>query len=252
MSNFPNMRREMRYGIPAADQVIFNREYSIGYSYYFRQAKWALEIVDKDNKVSLSPNDVVGRQETFRPDYRVPEMFRADNVDYVNSGYDRGHLICSADKRDYVLENSETFLLSNMAPQTKTLNRQKWRQLEELIRAYDQREDVYETLVICGPIFHFDKEVKTIGSKDSNGVTLPIPHAFFKSVLSEDSKGKLNLWSFIMPNQEDEITGLLQDYLAPTTKVEKYSGLFLWEELKGTKMKNLKSTVKKAEWLKNK
>lgn len=70
-----NLRRETRYGMPAADQIMFNRHYVLGYSYYFRQAKWALEIVDSDS-VGLD------RANNFRPDYRIPEMFRADLVDY--------------------------------------------------------------------------------------------------------------------------------------------------------------------------
>jgi endonuclease G len=251
MSYYPNMRREMRYGIPAADQIVFNRQYSIGYSYYFRQAKWALEVVDKENTAVLSQEDIVQRLDTFRSDYRIPEMFRADKVDYEGSGYDRGHLVCSADKRKDVLENSETFLLSNMSPQTPTLNRQKWRILEELIREYDQRTDIFETLVICGPIFYFDQEVKVIGTNDSNDVTIPIPHAFFKSILSEDNKGKLRIWSFILPNQEEKITASLKDFLVTTAVVEKYSGLFLWDDLKGTKMDKEKSKVKKASWLKD-
>ena len=47
--DIPSLRGEIRYGMPAADQVVFNRHYVIGYSYYFRQAKWALEIVSRDN-----------------------------------------------------------------------------------------------------------------------------------------------------------------------------------------------------------
>lgn len=43
----------------------------------------------------------------------IPEMFRADLVDYKDSGYDRGHLVASANQRETALQNSETFLLSN-------------------------------------------------------------------------------------------------------------------------------------------
>lgn len=250
MHYLPNMRPEMRYGIPAADQIVFNRQYSLGYSYYFRQAKWALEIVDKENTNLLSQQQTVDRLNTFRSDYRIPQMFRADKADYENSGYDRGHLVCSADKRENELENSETFLLSNMSPQTPTLNRQKWRLLEESIREYDQRKEIFQTHVICGPIFYFDQPVKVIGAKDSNGVSIPIPHAFFKSVLSEDNKGTLRIWSFILPNQEAPIAAELKEFLVATADVERYSGLFLWDELKGTKMDGEKAKVKPAGWLK--
>ncbi len=39
MPDSPELSRESRYGIPAADQIITNRHYTIGNSYYFRQAK---------------------------------------------------------------------------------------------------------------------------------------------------------------------------------------------------------------------
>ena len=91
--DLPSLRRETRYGKPAADQVMFNRHYVLGYSYYFRQAKWALEIVNPDNRN-------IDRLDNFRSDYRIPEMFRADLVDYAGYGYDRGHLIASANKKE--------------------------------------------------------------------------------------------------------------------------------------------------------
>lgn len=114
MMDFAGSRLEIRYGVPAADQILYNRHFVIGYSYYFRQAKWALEIVDPD--VIDDDKTDAERADNFRSDYRVPEMFRADLEVYKGSGYDRGHLVPSADQRDTDLQNSETFLLSNMSP----------------------------------------------------------------------------------------------------------------------------------------
>ena len=193
--NLPSLRRETRYGMPAADQIMFNRYYVIGYSYYFRQAKWALEIVDPDN-----PG--LDRLDNFRPDYRVPEMFRADLVDYTGSGYDRGHLVASANQRETELQNSETFLLSNMSPQKPQFNREIWRELETAVRNLDAKFNILETYVICGPVFYFDQPIETIGTTDPNEVTIPVPQAYFKSVLTENNKGALHMWSFVLPNEE--------------------------------------------------
>ena len=96
--DFAGSRLEIRYGVPAADQILYNRHFVIGYSYYFRQAKWALEIVDPD--VIDDDKTDAERADNFRSDYRVPEMFRADLEVYKGSGYDRGHLVPSADQRD--------------------------------------------------------------------------------------------------------------------------------------------------------
>lgn len=232
----PNHKAEARYGMPAADQILFNRHYTVGYSYHFRQAKWALEIVDPD-KTTLD------RADNFRPDYRVPVAFRADLADYVGSGYDRGHLVASANQIEVEIQNSETFLLSNMSPQHPSLNRQLWRQLEARIRQLNNKPNIYETYVLSGPLFDFNKKVKTIGTLDSNGVTLPVPHAYFKSVLTEDHRGALHMWSFVIPNTRT--ANPLQDYLVPTSQVEKYSGLVIWESLVGTKINREKQRIRK-------
>jgi len=244
MLDFPSVRREARYGMPAADQIIINRNYTIGYSYYFRQAKWALEIVSPDI-VDYDPEEIE-RHNNFRPDYRVPQMFRADLADYKNSGFDRGHLVASADQQDTKVQNSETFLLSNMSPQQPRFNREIWMDLEKEIRKLDDQDDIYETYVISGPIFDFDKPVTTIGALDDNGVTLPVPHAYFKSILTEDRRGNLDMWSFVIPNKETDNT--LASFLVPTSRVEKYAGLFLWERLVGPEIEKMKNDKDKQMW----
>ncbi len=232
----PIIRRETRYGIPAADQIIINRHYVLGYSYYFRQAKWALEIVDPDNTD-------LERLDNFRPDYRIPEMFRADLVDYSGSGYDRGHLVASANQIETELQNSETFLLSNMSPQRPKFNRDIWKELETEVRKLDAKPKILETYVICGPIFYFDTPVELIGAKDKNNVSIPVPQAYFKSILTENNKGTINMWSFVIPNEESNQS--LDTYLVPTILVEKLAGIKLWESLVGKKIDREKSKIRK-------
>lgn len=234
--NLPNLRRETRYGMPAADQIMFNRHYVLGYSYYFRQAKWALEIVNPDN-----PG--LDRSDNFRPDYRIPEIFRADLVDYSGTGYDRGHLVASANKLETELQNSETFLLSNMTPQNPQFNRFTWKALETEVRRLDAKPKILETYVICGPIFYFDQPVVSIGIDDSNKVTIPVPHAYFKSVLTENDRGTLHMWSFVLPNEKSNKS--LDKFQVPTTLVEKLAGIKLWERLVGKKIEREKSRVRK-------
>lgn len=232
-----NLKRETRYGLPAADHILFNRHYVLGYSYYFRQAKWALEIVDPDKSE-------VDRLDNFRPDYRIPERFRADLDVYEGSGFDRGHLVSSANQKETELQNSETFLLSNMAPQVPRFNRGVWKELEGAVRALDSQKKIFETYVISGPLFYFDKEVVMMGDNDDGiDVSLPIPHAFFKSILTENNKGTINMWSFVIPNEETSEP--LENFRVKTSKVEKIAGLVLWETLVGTKMSREKNKMRK-------
>jgi len=225
--NALNLRRETRYGMPAADQILVNRHYVLGYSYYFRQAKWALEIVDPDNSG-------LPRPDSFRPDYRIPEVFRADLADYEGSGYNRGHLVASANQRETLLQNSETYLLSNMSPQRPQFNRGVWKKLEEEIRELDAKPKILQTYVICGPVFYFDRPVERIGADDTNDVTIPVPHAYFKSVLTESDRGTLRMWSFVLPNEASNRD--LETFRVPTTLVEKLAGIKLWERLVGKKI----------------
>ena len=237
MLELPSLRPETRYGMPAADKVLFNRHYSIGISYYFRQAKWALEIIDRKRNIP--------RLDNFRPDYRVPEIFRADLADYEGSGYDRGHLVPSADKSETELQNSETFLLSNMSPQKPDFNRGIWRMLEIAVRNLAGQPKILETYVISGPIFYFDQPIVPIPSKRDNDEdpTLPIPHAYFKSVLTVNKSGSLHMWSFMLPNEGS--TEDLDTFRVETSKVEKYAGIFLWNRLVGSKMKSERNRIRK-------
>lgn len=231
-------RPETRYGCPAADQILINRFYSVGYSYYFRQAKWALEIVDPDKK----DMETVERLDNFRPDFRVPKSFRADLSDYRRSGFDRGHLVASADLNDENLQNSETFLLSNMSPQTPAFNRRKWRMLESAVRELDLKVDVLETYVITGPIFDFETPILMIGEKDENGISIPVPSHFFKCVLAEKKSGKLEMWAFVMKN--DRLEGELKSYRKSTAYVEKRAGIILWDNLTGPEIEDEKQSVR--------
>lgn len=98
----------------------------------------------------LSRSDIgtVDRTNAFAPDTLLPAAWRIRPADYAGSGFDRGHLCPSADRSDAVANNTETFLMSNMAPQTAKLNRQTWRFLEEYTRAQIKRN--HEAYVIAG------------------------------------------------------------------------------------------------------
>ena len=232
------LKPELRYGCPAADQLLINRFFSVGYSYYFRQAKWALELVDPD-KVDL---ETVKRLDNFRPDYRVPQRFRADLSDYHASGYDRGHLVASANQIDSDIQNSETFLLSNMSPQTPSFNRSKWRELEHAVRKLDSQPKVLETYVMSGPIFDFKASITLIGEKDKNGISVPVPSHFYKCVLTEEKNGSLKMWAFEMENSALNLP--LYAYRVSTAYLERRAGMLIWGSLSGPEIDKEKSKIR--------
>ena len=192
-----------------------------------------MEVIDPDNT-----RVEVDRIESFRPDLRVPEKFRAGLDDYSGSGHDRGHLIASADRRASQIKNSETFLLTNMSPQKPAFNRGVWRRLEEAVR--DLASLYVEMYVICGPLFDVGKQIEIIGDNfdHADDVVVPVPHSYFKSILAEDLKGKLKLWSFILPNEKSDLS--LEAYLCKTIEIEMRAGIPLWDRLRGESVDKLR------------
>jgi endonuclease G len=84
--------------------------------------------------VQRSDLGTVERTNNFRPDLLLPEPWRIRPSDYAGSIYDRGHLCPSGDRTSSVDDNAETFVMSNMLPQTGDLNRHVWESLESYCR----------------------------------------------------------------------------------------------------------------------
>lgn len=98
----------------------------------------------------LAKSDIgsADRSNAFAPDTLLQTSWRIKPSDYTGSGYDRGHMCPSADRSDAEANNIETFLMSNMQPQTPKLNRQTWRLLEEYTRAQVKKNQ--EAYIIAG------------------------------------------------------------------------------------------------------
>ena len=76
----------------------------------------------------------------FEPDPALPKGFRRIGYyDYSGSGYDRGHLLPSADRFGNREQNAETFYLSNIVPQAGDLNQFPWNDLESYARSLVRR-----------------------------------------------------------------------------------------------------------------
>lgn len=92
----------------------------------------------------------VKRVNAFRPDTRLAPNERAELKDYVHSGFDRGHMTPAGDASTDV-EMRDTFLLSNMTPQSKRLNEGNWKDLETHVRAKAAVDGAYvATIAIYG------------------------------------------------------------------------------------------------------
>ena len=116
-----------------------------------------------------------------------PNSFRADPLlvsqgipyvqpsEYKSSGYDRGHMAPYEDFAYSAESGNETFVMSNMCPQSKMLNEQSWKNLEEQVRKWGCGEE--RVIVITGPVI--EEGLTTLKSG------LPVPNQFFKIVIDD-------------------------------------------------------------------
>lgn len=97
------------------------------------------------------------------------------------SVYDRGHM-CPNNDYDFSEETaSTTFLMCNMSPQFKGLNRGSWKTWEEKAHLYAKKYGHID--ICCGTIF---SEIKEYNTKENETLILPIQ--FFKIFYNKESK----------------------------------------------------------------
>ena len=154
-------------------------------------------------------NDVVKRKDAFRGDPEVPEEHRAVKADYTGTGYDRGHLAPAGAMKWSVEAMSESFFMSNMAPQVGNgFNRHIWKSLEQRMRRWACERGVL--YVVTGPLYEerpieqlvYDKDGDGV---DDNGVLVDVPSHFFK--LAYDP-ARVEAIAFLLPNAKLETKDL--------------------------------------------
>lgn len=162
--------------------------------------KWYIACYDAQKRIplwvayKLTAQDIVQRtrKDAFRTDPRLTDDENAHCADYQGTGYDRGHSAPNADFNRSAEAQADTYYFSNMSPQTKQLNEQRWAELEDHVRKWAKKfGTVY---VVMGPIF-VGNEVHMVPSG-----RVAIPTEFFKIVLRKDDSGNLLAQTFILPN----------------------------------------------------
>ncbi len=129
------------------DNYIIDREqYVLAYSQSHGVLRWASWVLSRDWVGQTE------RQNDFRPDGILPKgTYQVTPGDYTNSGYDRGHMVPSADRTFSKKDNSATFLMTNIFPQTPENNRGPWKELENYCR--DLLYQHNKTLYIIGGVY---------------------------------------------------------------------------------------------------
>jgi endonuclease G len=162
------------------------------------------------------------RATSFRTDPQLPTgVPQARDSDYVNSGFDRGHLCPSADRTATDADNDATFFLTNVVPQTHTSNAGPWLDLEDEARAIARTGK--KLVIIAGPIFG--------ATQQSIGTGVQVPVSMFKVAVIIDGEygpssvtSSTKVYAAIVPNAS-VLSGAWRSYQVTIDEVERQTGL---------------------------
>ena len=197
------------------ERVIRRSAYTCSYNNAMRQPNyvaWTLTAARTHGKNRREPQ--------FYEDTEIDAGSRALLSDYYNSGMSRGHMCPAADNKWSAQAMHESFLLSNICPQTLTLNGEDWEHLESFCRNYVHRRHT-ALHIVCGPIFTSDPPQR-------RQRRLYVPDKFFKAIVCLD-KGAERGIAFVYGNNTERHP---MDYYACTIdKVEQMTGFDLFHRL---------------------
>ena len=186
----------------------------------------------------LTATEVAGtfpRDDNFRGDDNV--IGSAEKWDYSYSGYDRGHMAPAGDMKWSEKAMDESFYMTNMCPQAKSLNTGAWKRLEEKCRQWAEIDSAI--IVICGPVVT-DSINEYIG--DSK---VAVPQRFFKVILSPYIENPRGI-GFIMPNAK--VPGGMQATAVSIDEVERVTGFDFFSSLPDDIENEVESQCKFHYW----
>ena len=159
--------------LPSTGDVIEYLGYSVSYNKERRIPNW----VSYELLASETDGPYSRKGKNFRQDPSL-SLSQADDNDYRNSGWSRGHMAPAGDFKWSDDAMWDTFYFTNCCPQNQSLNAGQWNTLEQKVRDWAKRFG--KVYVVTGPII--GKNI--YGTIGNNRVV--VPDAFFKAVLAND------------------------------------------------------------------
>ena len=185
----------------------------------------------------ITPEELAGPADRAGQGFLIDPLLPNDisspsSSDYTHSGYDPGHMAPAADFKRSDAAMRETFVMTNIAPQTPTLNRQNWRLLEEDIR--EMVASHKSAWVITGHLFLDQDGVPTEPTQwmdVPNRPAVAIPTHYYKTLLFETPDDQLFGYGFILPNSAGPIAAQASEHQRSIDAIEQLSGLDFFFDL---------------------
>ncbi len=225
-------------GLPkleAGDEVIVHPGHMLVYSEKHEVPKWTAHIATPD---LITGN--LARIDSFLPDPQV-KTGTAVTADYWNSGFDRGHMVPSADMRWTYGALKGTYYYSNVCPQVPELNRGTWAELEDWGRRYVNFSK-HRIFVVTGPVLR--DGLPTMQKPDRKN-EVAIPELFWKVIADLDGE-KPQAIAFVMRNAAQEYPPI--SYSVTVDSVEALTGLDFFPALDDAMEARIEAMREPKDW----
>ncbi len=195
--------------------VVAKLGYALSYNTEYVQPDWVAYVLTKEEVEAES----VGRSDDFYEELDViPNSAKLS--DYKGSGYDRGHLLSSANRNFAEDFNQSTFSLLNMSPQIHRFNAGLFLRAEKAER--EVAVDYEIAFIVTGPIFSDD--MTTIGDSE-----VAVPKEFYKVFLVQGADDEWHAIALILPQEYEN--GNLNIYAVTVDTVEERTGIDFYPTL---------------------
>ncbi|WP_024653866.1 DNA/RNA non-specific endonuclease [Borrelia persica] len=222
-------------------QVLHKKYYSLGYAESARQSEWVAYQLKREMvelALTLLRERKITRSRRFFEDPDI-EGIAPKLSDYLHSGYDRGHIISSADMSFSKEAMLETYFLSNISPQDRSFNSGIWLRLEQRVRKWAiSKEKIY---IISAGIL-----TENIGFIGDNKIL--IPKDFYKIVLAlNNNSNNYEIVAFIIPNEKAQDTDL-RNYVVNVDSIEEKTQIDFFARLDAKIKKIIKMQKDISTW----
>ena len=213
------------------------RNYSMEYNYASNHTRWvAFTFYDKTSEVNTK------RSNAWRSDPFLSE-YTNNALDYRGSGYDRGHLVASADRLFSIPANEQTFYYSNTSPQIHSFNAGIWAALEGRVQDWGRLSAIRDTLyVVKGGTIKNNQVEGTIGESK-----IVIPKYYFMALLAKKDT-TYNSIAFWFEHRAYPQPYSLTDYTLSVKELEELTGIDFFHNLPDSIEQKVEKQMNIEDW----
>ncbi len=212
------------------NQIIEHEFYTLSYNEKAEQAEWVAYELKKNH---------LSRTKRKRPYFIYDTKVSTKSASYKNykkSGYTKGHLCPAGDRKFSKKAFDETFLTSNISPQTMAFNGGIWQKLESKTRYWaTKNQKIY---VVTGGVLK--PHLRTIGREK-----VAVPEYFYK-ILLDYTQPEIKAIAFLMKHEKSNRP--LYDFVVSIDEIERLTGIDFFPGLPDAIENKLESSSDYKDW----